>query len=172
MLENMEQENRQEQNFGEADNPYLRPDSELYVQPDRLVSAEIPRGKDGLPRRERRKKRSDVFINAAAVSSVLAWVAIVIALPILLEARPSSGVTIFATLLQFAVEPTNWNNSLLRTVFVLLISALGISALGIALNLLRHRRKTDRFRKSLFISGGVSLAGLIVFVITLGIPVG
>ncbi|PID28200.1 MAG: hypothetical protein CSB55_05945 [Candidatus Cloacimonadota bacterium] len=59
---------------------------------------------------------------------------------------------------------TVWDYGILEYLFRVLILGLGISSIGLIINLNRHSRKTDRYRISLIILNVASIFGLFLYV--------
>jgi len=57
-----------------------------------------------------------------------------------------------------------WDTSLLGIVAVLLVLLIALSAVGITFNFLRMKRKTDRIRATLVLSGVLALIGLLALI--------
>ena len=58
----------------------------------------------------------------------------------------------------------SWDTALLNVVAGLLVLLIALSAVGIIFNFLRMKRKTDRIRATLVLSGVLALVGLLVFI--------
>jgi glucose uptake protein GlcU len=58
-----------------------------------------------------------------------------------------------------------WDKTMLRYAFYLFLPMAGLSIIGVILNGQRHKRKRDRYNKSLFITGFIALAGSIFYYI-------
>ncbi len=56
-----------------------------------------------------------------------------------------------------------WDKTMLRYAFYILLPMIGLSILGVILNGQRHKRKRDRYNKSLFVTGIIALAGSILY---------
>ena len=110
-----------------------------------------------------RRKKADWVTKAASILSVIAWIIVIVMLLLLDRAQPQSA-DFFTHVFRSTVH-SSWNSSLLRTSFIMLVSAFFICALAMILNILRHRRKTDKYKKSIIILGVLSLIGLILFMI-------
>ena len=54
-----------------------------------------------------------------------------------------------------------WDNELLQYVFYALLINLAVCIIGFFLNMLRHKRKTDKISKSIIILGVVNVLGII-----------
>lgn len=48
--------------------------------------------------------------------------------------------------------------------FVILVLNFAVCTIGFIFNLARHKRKTDRFNKSILILGALSLAGILWYI--------
>jgi len=60
---------------------------------------------------------------------------------------------------------TTWDLELMKYFFYFMIVGLCISAIGLAINTRRHRRKTDEYLISLILLGLVSIVGMVTYLI-------
>lgn len=125
---------------------------------------------DGTPFVERRRKGPDPITRIIQISTIFAWITSLVVLTLLVSARPADNQNMFTRILDLKVAPTGWDFVQLRVAFFLIIFTVLICAAGIVGNAMRHKRKTDRFRVSLFVFLGISLVALIAFIIVFGVP--
>lgn len=118
------------------------------------------------PRFEDRRKKADWMTKAASVLSLVSWFMSMVMLLCLDRASPETE-NLFSRLLGTAVRST-WNTSLLRTAFLLLLLAFCICAIAMIFNILRNRRKSDKYKKSIIILGALTLIGIVAFLIRFG----
>ena len=124
---------------------------------------------------QERRKKSDWMVKMAAILSITSW-AVAIAVWFVLEAASPERETRFITsLMQVHFDSpvavrTQWDATLLPIAFGLLIAALLLCIAAFTFNKLRMRRKTDKYRMSIFIIGGITVAGIIAFLIRFGLP--
>jgi hypothetical protein len=64
-----------------------------------------------------------------------------------------------------------WDESLLPIAFILLVAALALCIAAFIFNMLRHRRKTDKYKLSIIIAGTGSAIGLLLFIVRFGVMV-
>ena len=130
-----------------------------------MSQEERPRTDGGTVYLERRKK-SDWIVKMAAILSALSWVLMLAVWAFLDRASPDSQ-HIFNQI--FNVQGrTRWDVTLLPIAFALLLTSLGVCILGFFFNKMRMKRKTDKYRKSIFVIGGITIIGLVVFLIRFG----
>ena len=110
-----------------------------------------------------RRRRKDWVVRLVSVVSVLGWVFAFAALLLFNEAQPS-GPDFFTRFLGATVINYLDVNKL-NMAFIALLISFFVCAAGMTANILRHRRKTDRYNKSIIILGSVSLVGIIAFLI-------
>ena len=118
-------------------------------------------------RMRERRRQSDWLVKASILMSALAWVvlfAVWIVMYFAAEYKPG----FFNVFLQVDVPENPLTQTLLPVAFTLLIVALVICVFAFIFNLLRMRRKTDRYRKSIFIVAGVTIIAIIAFVYNFG----
>lgn len=113
-----------------------------------------------------RRKRRDWVTRAISIISIAGWVLAISALLFLQTASPQ-GADMF-TINSRTVLKSSWNTNLLRIILVMLIVVFVACAFGFCFNLLRHKRKTDRYKKSIIILGLISIAGIALFLLVFG----
>jgi hypothetical protein len=107
-----------------------------------------------------RRKGPDVLVKIISIISGITWLFILLIFIIISYARPQIETTFFNSLFKVPIE-NNWNKSLLPVAIIMLALLVIICFTGIAVNFFRHKRRTDRFNKSLIFLGLGSLTGLI-----------
>jgi uncharacterized protein (DUF2062 family) len=126
---------------------------------------EMPRTQAALSFQERRKK-ADWIVKMATILSVLSWV-VAFTVWILLDMAAPEREHMFTRWFGVTVRGY-WDVTLLPMAFGLLVAALCLCFLAFMFNKLRMKRKTDKYRKSVFIIGGITIIGTVVFVIRFG----
>ena len=126
-------------------------------RPDTQASSEF---------KERRKK-SDWIIKMTTVLSALSWIVAFIVWIVLDRAVPEKE-NMFTSMFNVTVRDY-WESSLLPIAFVLLIVSLCLSIFAFVFNMLRMRRKTDKYRKSVIIIGVITIVGIVFYIIRFGI---
>ena len=116
---------------------------------------------------EERRRKADWLVSAAAILSVFAWVAAFIVWIVLYVASPPDDY-IFNSLLEEGAIGRSWDEGLLILAFTLLILSLIACFVAFLFNKLRMRRKTDKYRVSVFIIGGITIIGIVLFLINFG----
>ena len=113
-----------------------------------------------------RRRQADWVVKAAAILSVLSWI-VAFSVTLLLDiAAPERG-NMFSSLLGGTVQD-GWNTTLLPIAFISLVMSLVCCIAAFIFNMMRMRRKSDKYRKSVIIMGFISMAGIIFFVINFG----
>ena len=121
-----------------------------------------------------RRRQADWVVNAAAVLSVLAWVVAFLVLLILDIASDSVQMQGLQTWLAGGTAAggtarTGWNIVLLRQVgLILLVVSFLCSVAAFIFNMMRMRRKTDKYRKSVIIMGLITLVSIVFYVMRFG----
>jgi len=124
---------------------------------------------------QERRKKEDWIVKMATILSLVAWAIAITVWFVLSAASPEREMRFITSLLQthFA-SPVHvryyWDAALLPLAFGLLVAALAVCTVAFAFNKMRMRRKTDKYRKSIFILGGVTAIGLVAFLIRFGMP--
>jgi hypothetical protein len=102
----------------------------------------------------------------AAILSVVSWLVALAVWAVLDRASPERE-NMFTRMFGVTVRE-NWDGTLLPIAFVLLLVSLGICVLAFFFNKLRMKRKTDKYRKSIFIIGGITILGIVFFLMRFG----
>ena len=114
-----------------------------------------------------RRKKSDWLVKASIYMSASAWV-VLFAVWCIMYMAAEYQPGIFNIFLQVDVPRNPLTQTLLPIAFTLLLFSLAICILAFLFNRLRMRRKTDRYRKSIFIVGGITIIALIAFLMNFG----
>ena len=114
----------------------------------------------------RRKQQSDWVIGGATVLSVVSWIVAFAAVIFVDRAAPDRWN--FAFDARGAVPRTAWDESYLIIAFALLVFSLCACVMAFIFNMLRMRRKTDKYRKSIIVIGGMTLLGILFFMFRFG----
>jgi len=121
-----------------------------------------------------RRRKVDWVVRMATILSLIAW-AIAVAVWIVLDrASPEREVGWVTSIgrvrgTEVAIRDY-WDSNLLPIAFILLLSALAICLVAFFFNKARMRRKTDKYRKSVMIIGGVTIIAIILFLLRFGLP--
>lgn len=110
-----------------------------------------------------RRKGPDAVVKAVWWAAGISWILIITALIITGEAQPRHAN--FIDRLYNVTVRSNWDRNLLSYVFYILLINLATCISGFILNMLRHRRRTDKFSKSILILGLITLSGIIWYMI-------
>jgi fatty acid desaturase len=122
-----------------------------------------------------RRQRKDIITRLATILSLLAW-AIMIAVWVVLEfASPDRGMMFTQTFFQwhFGTDATGairtrWDRQLVYLAYVLMLVSFGTCFFAFLLNRMRMKRKTDKYKKSIFVIAGITLIAFIAFLIRFG----
>ena len=116
-----------------------------------------------------RRKRTDLIGRVVTLLSTLAWVAMIAVWVVLDYAAPDRDYGWLSFFyVNFGAEPstrTRWDFTLVNAAYILILVSLGICAIALVLNRLHKKRKGDKLKKSVFIIGGITVIGFIVFLI-------
>lgn len=104
-----------------------------------------------------KRKGPDAVIKAVWWVVGISWALIIAAITFTDQAKPRSE-SFFDRLFHVKVRDY-WDEYLLRYAFYLFVLNLTVCIIGFVLNMLRHKRKTDRISKSIIVLGVINLAG-------------
>ena len=114
-----------------------------------------------------RRKKVDWVVRMATILSVLSWIVATVVLFVLDRAQPDKE-HMFTRFFSIAVRDY-WESPLLIVAFILLIVSLCICIFAFVFNMLRMKRKTDKYKKSIIIIGVITILGIVFFIFRFGI---
>ena len=124
-----------------------------------------PRSKDTESFQERRKK-ADWVINMATALSVVSWF-VAFGVWLLLDMAAPEREDFFSRVFGGTVRGY-WDTSLLPIAFILLVISFLTCVGAFIFNMMRMRRKTDKYRKSIIIVGIITIVGIVMFLLRFG----
>ncbi|HQO41129.1 MAG TPA: hypothetical protein PK986_11715 [Spirochaetota bacterium] len=105
-----------------------------------------------------RRKGPDFIINMIKWISIVIWIIIAIVVILLMVSNPTSaGMQMSRPALQ-----TTSSKAVNSAIFLLLVIQLIMSVSGLVFNFTRLKRKTDRLRISLVLSGLFAILGIVI----------
>jgi hypothetical protein len=110
-----------------------------------------------------RRRQADWVVKMATILSLTSWF-IAIMVTLVLEYAAPERENLMSAIFEITVR-TEWNQALLPVAFGLLVLSLITCIAALIFNMLRMRRKTDKFRKSIIIIGLLNFVGIIAFMI-------
>lgn len=109
-----------------------------------------------------RRKGPDAVVKAVWWTVGISWILIITALLIASEAQPKVE-TFIDRMVKIPVR--NYvDRNLLQAAFYVLLLNLFVCIVGFVLNMLRHRRKTDKISKSILVLGAITLSGILWYI--------
>ena len=124
---------------------------------------------DGAQTFRERRRRSDGLVKGAVIMSFVSWIVLFAVWIVLYFAgfTGNYGNTPINLITNNPVSHT-YTYTLLPIAYALLLFSLASCLIAFLFSRMRMRRKTDRYRKSIFITGGVTIIALIAFLINYG----
>jgi hypothetical protein len=122
---------------------------------------------------QKKKKKTDLIGSTATILSIVAWV-IVLAVWLVLEAAAPERERRFITSffdVQFGTAPSiraRWDYTLVYVAYVLMLASMGICAIAFVLDRFRVRHKTGKYKKSIWVIGGITVVAFVIFLIRFG----
>jgi hypothetical protein len=118
---------------------------------------------------ERRKKK-DWICNMSTILGLSVWVILIAVWALLEMASPEIEFGFLASFgrVHFDMEPVlrrRWDYALVYVAYVLLLISMGTSVIAFLFNRMRMKRKGDRYKKSIFVVGGISVIVFVFFLI-------
>ena len=115
---------------------------------------------------QERRRQADWVVNAASILSVISWL-VAFAVVLVLDIAAPERANFFTNVFDGVVTPT-WNQTFLPFALILLILSFCSCIAAFIFNMMRMRRKTDKYRKSVIIMGVLTLIGIIAFIFRFG----
>jgi len=145
---------------------YSRRDESQLVETVVLYRKEEERKK-----RLNRRKRKDWVTWMSTIMTLVAWVTIIAVWAVIEVAAPEVEWAFLAGFgrVHFDMEPvlrTDWDYALIYIAFFLLLASIIMSAVALLFNFLRKKRKTDKVKKSIIVTGGISVIAFIFFMLS------
>ena len=113
--------------------------------------------------RTERRKGPDPYVKVISYFSGATWLLVMVILAIVSSAQPKTP-TLFDRNARMMGSGT-WDKSLLVYAIIALAVTAIICFTGLAINSIRHRRKSDIYNRSLMVFGVGSIIGIIVYFI-------
>ena len=119
-----------------------------------------------------RRKRVDWVSRMATILSLCAWGIMIAVWVVLDSASPERGMLFTQSFFQVHFDTdavsalrTRWNYPLVYAAYILMLVSLGTCAIAFIMNKMRMKRKTDKYKKSIFIVGGITIIAFVAFMI-------
>lgn len=114
-------------------------------------------------RKLNRRRGPDSMVRAINILAGLTWFLVLLVFILVTFAKPRVE-TFFDR--QYNVSLSGkWDQTILAYAFILLFILVLICFIGIVININRHKRKTDKYNKSLIWFGIISLIGMLYYLI-------
>ena len=110
-----------------------------------------------------RRKGPDAVVKAVWWTAGISWLLFIAAIIFVETARPETE-TFFDRQFDISIRDY-WNENALQYVFFILVMNLAVCAIGFMLNMMRHKRKTDKISKSILILGTMTFAGILWYLL-------
>jgi len=110
-----------------------------------------------------RRKGPDTLVKWVKWSGIISWILVSLILFITLIAKP--GFESYMDRSFHIRLQSTWNIDLMQYVLLLLVLLFLFCIISIAINLMRCRRKSDRFNKTLIINAAASLIGILLYLV-------
>ena len=120
----------------------------------------------GYDRRVERRRGNDGLLRIMSWLGLFGWFLMLMALLVLDKAKPQqlenmmSGLDGRTTYLNFG-----WNDDLLRYVFIFMVLGFFVSIMGLFINTMRHRRRSDSYRLHLIFLLIMSTIGIVYYLV-------
>jgi hypothetical protein len=109
---------------------------------------------------KKRRHGPDTLTRSIHYFSVISWILIGALVVLFSIAKPETSFNFMG---QTVNMNQGWDPGIVQDIFYLMLFLLSISILGLIANAARHRRKEDRYNKSLLFFIFLSIFGIIVY---------
>jgi uncharacterized membrane protein len=116
-------------------------------------------------KRVNRRRGPDTMVKAINILGGVTWFLVLTIFILVTFAKPR--VETFFDRQYNVILSGKWDRTTLSVAFLLLLILVFICFMGIMINISRHKRKTDRYNKSLIWFGAISLLGMLYYLIFL-----
>jgi len=122
-----------------------------------------------------RRRKPDWVVRMATILSIVSWAVAVAVWAVLESASPDREFRFITSFLSQVHDAEihirdYWSEPLLQTAFILLVVAMLVCIAAFFFNKMRMKRKTDKYKKSIMIIGGVTVLGVVLFLLRFGLP--
>jgi len=135
------------------------------------VITEMLNQRDANERKDRRRK-PDWVSRLATILSLCAWCIMIAVWVVIDTATPDRGMQFTQTFFQLhfgtdaaGAMSTRTNYTLVYAAYILMLVSMGTCFIAFILNKMRMKRKSDKYKKSIFVIGGITLIAFIAFMI-------
>ncbi|KUO73638.1 MAG: hypothetical protein APF77_24535 [Clostridia bacterium BRH_c25] len=112
-----------------------------------------------------RRKGPDTLVKWVRWSGIISWILVSAALFIALVAKP--GFESYMDKSLYIKLNNTWDTDMLLYAFLLLVVLFFFCMISMGINLMRCRRKSDRFNKTLIVNAAAALIGIILYLFLL-----
>lgn len=115
-----------------------------------------------------RRRKKDWVTWMSSIMTIVAWMTMLAVWITIDAASPEIEWSFLAGFgrVHFGMEPVlrdTWDFALVYIAFILLVASIVMSIIALVFNLLRKRRKTDKIKKSIIVTGGITIVILVFF---------
>ncbi|MCL2663217.1 MAG: hypothetical protein FWE83_07800 [Oscillospiraceae bacterium] len=122
-----------------------------------------------------RRQRRDIVTRMATILSLCAWATMIAVWVVLELASPERGMLFTQTFFQwhFGTDATGairarWDRQLVYLAYVMMLVSFGTCVFAFLFNKMRMKRKSDKYKKSIFVIAGITLIAFVAFLIRFG----
>ncbi|MGE5676646.1 MAG: hypothetical protein ACM3ZR_01150 [Pseudomonadota bacterium] len=110
-----------------------------------------------------RRRGPDVLVKWVKFSGIISWMLIAIVLFVTLISKPDYESYMDDS---FHIRLQNaWDVNMMQYAFLLLVMLFFFCMISIVINLMRYRRKSDRFNKTLILNAAAAFTGIILYLL-------
>jgi len=129
---------------------------------------ELINKRDAEEKKDRRKNKPDTLSRMATILSLGAWGVMLAVWVVVDMASPQSEFFWQSWARSQGHETilrTRYNFTMVNTAYILLLISIGMCLVAFVFNKMRMRRKGDKYKKSIFVIGGITITAFVFFMI-------
>jgi len=118
---------------------------------------------DEKERKKDRRQKRDWVTRMPTILSLLSWMLLAAVWIIIDQASPPKAYGWLSFFDGYSTPTGRWDRGLVNISYILLMVSIGLCLIAFGFNKMRKRRKTDKYRLSVFFVGIVSVVALVAF---------
>lgn len=108
-----------------------------------------------------RRRGPDTLVKWVKWSGIVSWILVSVILFVTLVAKPDFESYVDKS---FHIKlQTNWDTNMMQYVFILMVLLFFFCMISIGVNIMRCRRKSDKFNKTLILNAIAAFIGIVLF---------
>ena len=120
---------------------------------------------DEKERKKDRRQKRDWVTRMPTILSLMSWAVLAVVWVLVDQASPPKAYGWLSFFDGYTTPTGRWHRGYVNISYILLMVSIGLCLIAFGFNKMRMRRKTDKYRISVFFVGVVSIIALVAFLI-------